>query len=178
MASPPIGGETDLPTLLRTMRPTLHPSNLIITTLSSSTIPQDLPRDLEIYHLFREAEAWTLITTLSSALQHNANISLTRTSSTNGSTEHTPDLEPQGLQQRRSFKLEWTEADVYKMVTLNVHSSLLAVGFMKEVARVLADRRVPCNAVAGFYHDHLFVPMGMVEDALAALQELSQGGGG
>ncbi|CAG5080361.1 Oidioi.mRNA.OKI2018_I69.PAR.g9555.t1.cds [Oikopleura dioica] len=54
-----------------------------------------------------------------------------------------------------------------KLITLNIHSSLEAVGFITEISRKLTDLKIPCNVVAGYYHDHLFVPEPMLEDALS-----------
>jgi hypothetical protein len=45
-------------------------------------------------------------------------------------------------------------------LTLEVHSSLHAVGLTAAVARMLSDEGIPCNVLAGFYHDHLLVPAG------------------
>jgi hypothetical protein len=64
---------------------------------------------------------------------------------------------------------------VYRRVTLTVHSSLEAVGLLAAVARALADAGIACNAVAGFYHDHLFVPEARADDTLAVLARLTPG---
>ncbi|MBK8006157.1 MAG: ACT domain-containing protein [Gemmatimonadetes bacterium] len=45
-----------------------------------------------------------------------------------------------------------------RRIILTVHSDLAAVGMMARVATALAGAGIPCNAVAGAYHDHLFVP--------------------
>ena len=56
-----------------------------------------------------------------------------------------------------------------RMITLNVHSSLGAVGFMARIATALAEQGMGVNPVSGFFHDHLFVPDGREQDALAVL---------
>lgn len=61
-----------------------------------------------------------------------------------------------------------------RMITLNVHSSLAAVGFLARITTVLAGLNMGVNPVAGFYHDHLFVPDGREQDALAALDALAR----
>lgn len=60
-----------------------------------------------------------------------------------------------------------------RMITLTVHSALEAVGFIAAVAARLARVGMGVNPVAGFYHDHLFVPEDRAEDAMAALNELA-----
>ena len=59
-----------------------------------------------------------------------------------------------------------------RMITLNVHSALEAVGFIAHIATKLAAGGMGVNPVAGFYHDHLFVPEDRAEDAMAVLREI------
>lgn len=62
-----------------------------------------------------------------------------------------------------------------RMITLNVHSSLEAVGFMAKIAGVLAEHGFPVNPVSGFYHDHIFVPVGSESKVLALLNDIAAG---
>jgi hypothetical protein len=59
-------------------------------------------------------------------------------------------------------------------ITLMVHSSLSAEGLSAAVARALADRGLPANIVAGYHHDHIFVPWPRRDEAIAALEALSE----
>jgi hypothetical protein len=59
-------------------------------------------------------------------------------------------------------------------ITLRVHSALEAVGFLAAIARALTDAGISTNPVAGFHHDHLFVPWGRRHDALAVLRGLTE----
>lgn len=59
-----------------------------------------------------------------------------------------------------------------RMITLNVHSALAAVGFLAKVTTRLAGLGMGVNPVAGFFHDHLFVPQGRADDAMTALREM------
>lgn len=59
-------------------------------------------------------------------------------------------------------------------LTLAVHSDLEAVGLTAAIAALLAARGIPANVVAGFFHDHVFVPAAQGAEALAALSELSE----
>jgi hypothetical protein len=64
-----------------------------------------------------------------------------------------------------------------RMITLNIHSSLEAVGFMARIATELAKHNMGVNPVSGFFHDHLFVPDGREQDALIILQQLADSSG-
>lgn len=59
-------------------------------------------------------------------------------------------------------------------ITLNIHSDLAAVGLTAAFAAVLAEAGIGCNVVAGHYHDHIFVPYGQAQAAMAALSALQQ----
>jgi uncharacterized protein len=62
---------------------------------------------------------------------------------------------------------------VSRLITLTVHSSLDAVGFLAAVTARLADAGISVNAVSAFYHDHLFVPAHRADEALTLLQSMS-----
>ena len=55
-----------------------------------------------------------------------------------------------------------------------MHSSLQAVGLTAAVADALADAGIACNAVAAYYHDHLFVPLDRADEASDILRRLSR----
>lgn len=61
---------------------------------------------------------------------------------------------------------------VCRRITLNVHSALDAVGFLARVSTRLAQLGMGVNPVAGFYHDHLFIPADRCDDAMAALRAM------
>ena len=60
-----------------------------------------------------------------------------------------------------------------RMITLNIHSSLEAVGFIARIASELAKYDMGVNPVSGFFHDHLFVPDGREHQAMDILQKLA-----
>lgn len=64
----------------------------------------------------------------------------------------------------------------FARITLMVHSALEGVGLTAAVSAALAEAGIACNVVAGFHHDHLFVPWPRREEALAILQRLLQSG--
>ncbi|QPF88210.1 ACT domain-containing protein [Bradyrhizobium genosp. L] len=61
-----------------------------------------------------------------------------------------------------------------RLLTLTVHSSLEAVGFLAAISARLAEAGISVNAVSAFHHDHLFVPEHRADEALAVLQDLSE----
>ncbi len=77
--------------------------------------------------------------------------------------------------------LRKTEAETFgldyefpcRMITLNVHSSLEAVGFIARIASELAKHDMGVNPVSGFFHDHLFVPDGREHDAMRILEKIA-----
>lgn len=60
-------------------------------------------------------------------------------------------------------------------ITLTVHSALEAVGLTAAVSSALAANGISANMVAGFYHDHIFLPAADVDRALAVLKDLTHG---
>lgn len=62
-----------------------------------------------------------------------------------------------------------------RMITLNIHSSLDAVGFIARIATRLARHDMGVNPVSGFYHDHLFVPDGREDEAMEVLSRIARG---
>jgi hypothetical protein len=65
-------------------------------------------------------------------------------------------------------------AFVAAWLTLDVESALDAVGLTAAVATALAERRIPCNVLAGFHHDHLLVPESRADEAMAILRSLGR----
>jgi uncharacterized protein len=86
--------------------------------------------------------------------------------------------EPEGLTlvvpQQDADATELAYDYVAAWITLRVHSALEAVGLTAAVAQALADAGLSCNVVAGFYHDHIFVPYDHAAQALAVLENLAQ----
>lgn len=63
---------------------------------------------------------------------------------------------------------------VWRMITVLVHSSLEAVGFLAAVTNKLADEDISVNAVSAYYHDHLFIPANKAEKAMHILTSMSK----
>jgi len=63
---------------------------------------------------------------------------------------------------------------VLNKITLEVHSSLEAVGLTAAISTALASESISANVIAGFYHDHIFVPKDKANLALKTLQNLTK----
>lgn len=78
--------------------------------------------------------------------------------------------------------LEKTTADEWKLgytyisswITLNIHSSLEAVGLTAAFANALKHENISCNVVAAYFHDHIFVAKQDAQKAMEALYNLSE----
>lgn len=75
----------------------------------------------------------------------------------------------------RAEQSQWPVQFRAAWLTLDVHSSLEAVGLTAAFAKVLGEADISCNVIAGYYHDHLLVPVDRAEDALACLHSLRAG---
>ena len=63
---------------------------------------------------------------------------------------------------------------VYNKITLQVFSSLDAVGLTATVSSALAEKNIPANVVAAYNHDYIFVPSSKASQAMQVLNSLSE----
>ncbi|GIG54358.1 ACT domain-containing protein [Demequina activiva] len=128
-------GETDLDTLLTSMRPELDPVTYVWASVDGLASAAAL---IDAVATVREAEGLTLVLPIDAAGRHG-------------------------------LEFEFPSA----RISLTVHSSLEAVGLTAAFARALADVGISANVVAGFHHDHLFVPQDRAAEAMTALRRLA-----
>jgi hypothetical protein len=85
-------------------------------------------------------------------------------------------VEPEGasavLARGEAERLGVPYRDVFRLITLSVHSDLLAVGLIAAVSRRLAEAGIPCNVLSALHHDHLLVPSAEAGRALDLLRQL------
>ena len=73
------------------------------------------------------------------------------------------------LERSRADQLGLRYNFIASWITLEVHSSLNAVGLTSLFTTELADNAISCNVIAGYYHDHIFVS---TKDSLKTLEIL------
>lgn len=73
------------------------------------------------------------------------------------------------LERSRADQLGLKYNFIASWITLEVHSSLNAVGLTSLFTTELADNAISCNVIAGYYHDHIFVS---TKDSLKTLEIL------
>lgn len=63
--------------------------------------------------------------------------------------------------------------DTFARLGLGASTALDSVGITATVAQTLASRGIACNVIAGFYHDHVFVPADQADEAVRLLEDLA-----
>lgn len=66
----------------------------------------------------------------------------------------------------------------FAWISLTIHSALEAVGLTAAFSKALANANISCNVVAGYYHDHIFVPLKDAQKAIETLERLAKNNDG
>lgn len=151
-------GQHSLSTLLQTLKPVLQPETYKFLTIPTSLVEDDAAASLAAVAVmtFREPNH----PTSASYIVPAAAASRLYSYLTSAYGDH-PNL--------RELQMAYT----CKMITLDVHSSLEAVGFMARIAGRLAENGISSNVVSGFWSDHLFVDERHAHRTLHVLEALS-----
>lgn len=62
---------------------------------------------------------------------------------------------------------------IFRCISLQVHSSLEAVGLTAIISGKLAAYDISANVIAGYFHDHVFVPQQKADQALELINNLN-----
>ncbi len=78
------------------------------------------------------------------------------------------------LEKEKADEYNFLYSGVFACITLNVHSSLDAVGLTAAVSTKLTQSNISANVIAAYYHDHIFIASKDAPQALLSLKELVQ----
>jgi len=78
------------------------------------------------------------------------------------------------LSQKTADKNKLSYELVLQKITLEVHSSLEAVGLTAAISASLTKADISANVIAGYYHDHVFVPKEKAHHALQTLEDITK----
>lgn len=77
------------------------------------------------------------------------------------------------LSKKDAEQLELPFEFIASWITLNIHSSLEAVGLTAAFATALGENQISCNVIAGYYHDHIFVDKKDETKAMSVLKQMT-----
>lgn len=78
------------------------------------------------------------------------------------------------IEKSKADTLNLNYSFVAAWITLQIHSSLEAVGLTALFSSELAKHNISCNVIAGYFHDHIFVNINDAPNAVKVLKNLSK----
>ncbi len=78
------------------------------------------------------------------------------------------------LEKRFAEELNLNFSYVASWITLEVHSSLAAVGLTAAFSQALGKANISCNVVAAYLHDHIFIDENDAKKAMDVLLKLKE----
>ena len=85
-------------------------------------------------------------------------------------------LEEEGMtvvvSKKQADECKLSYSTIFQKISLNIHSSLEAVGLTAAISTALAIHNISANMVAGYYHDHIYIRKDHADLALEILEGL------
>lgn len=78
------------------------------------------------------------------------------------------------IEKSKADELKLTYEFIASWITIEIHSSLEAIGFTAAFSAELSKNHISCNFISGYYHDHIFVERNDSDKALRVLNGLSK----
>lgn len=73
-----------------------------------------------------------------------------------------------------AFQYGLGTSELFTRITPSAVTALNSVGLTATITQTIASRGIPCNVIAGFNHDHFFVPADRSQEVVSLLDSLSK----
>lgn len=79
------------------------------------------------------------------------------------------------IPESQASRIDFEKSKPMAWLTVKAHTDLESIGFTAALSAALSSVEISCNVIAGYYHDHLFVPVDDAQRAKDTLEELRAG---
>lgn len=79
------------------------------------------------------------------------------------------------IPESQASRIDFEKSKPMAWLTVKAHTDLESIGFTAALSAALWSVEIICNVIAGYYHDHLFVPVDDAQRAKDTLEELRAG---
>ncbi len=76
------------------------------------------------------------------------------------------------IEKKDAIAYNYTIQQTWSLISLDYQSDLEMTGLTAAISTALGDAKIPCNVVAAYYHDHIFVPKHLAASAITILSAI------